>query len=219
MNFSVRVPKILFIKGVFKKDCVLIDDFFEKQLVGDAMNECSNIDNINSVQKEDYPFQEINSIQDNRINYYNKLPTIFENINMWPTQTNLLCWYCSLSFDTMPVFIPKIIEPTMRSTEINEKNKNTHTCGKFIISVYGVFCTFSCAIEYVNSHYHNLISRIETLNKIKFLHKYMLGEDMPAFTNYPSPFLMTQYGGDINQEQYKEMIKHYNHHKLFTIGT
>ena len=28
-----KIPKILFIKGVFIKDCILLDDIFEKQII------------------------------------------------------------------------------------------------------------------------------------------------------------------------------------------
>ena len=82
-----KIPKILFIKGVFIKDCILIDDIFEKQII-----EQLNIENP--------------------IISYNNFPSIFTNLETWIKKTNIKCWYCDLNFNNMPVFIPKIIENT-----------------------------------------------------------------------------------------------------------
>lgn len=80
-----KIPKILFLRGVFIKDCIPLDDIFERQII-----EKLNIDNP--------------------IVTYNDFPSIFTNLNSWIKKTNLKCWYCDLNFDNMPVFIPKIIE-------------------------------------------------------------------------------------------------------------
>jgi hypothetical protein len=82
-----KVPKILFIKGVFIKDCMLIDDLFEQQII-----------------------EQLNQDEDDII-VYNKIPSTFISINDWPEKTNIKCWTCDLNFDGIPVFIPKLIEP------------------------------------------------------------------------------------------------------------
>ena len=77
-----KKPKILFIKGVFIRDCVKIDDMFEQQIIEQLDVEIPNI-------------------------VYEKIPSIYNNDN-W-LKTNVKCWYCDLNFDNKPVFIPKII--------------------------------------------------------------------------------------------------------------
>jgi hypothetical protein len=88
------IPKILFLKGVFIKDCIPLDDIFERQII-----ERLNIDNP--------------------ITIYNDFPSIFTNLTSWIKKTNLKCWYCDLNFDDMPVFIPKIIEHSGINTDYN----------------------------------------------------------------------------------------------------
>lgn len=83
-------PKILFIKGVFKKDCVLVDDLFNKKIL-------NQITDIKEVTKN---------------NNYKPLPAIFDGLNFWPKETCLKCFYCDRKFEEVPVFIPKTIEPS-----------------------------------------------------------------------------------------------------------
>ena len=80
-----KVSKILFIRGVFIKDCIPIDEIFEQQLIEQLDMENPVID-------------------------YDKIPSTFTDTKTWVQKTNVKCWYCDLNFDNMPVFIPKIIE-------------------------------------------------------------------------------------------------------------
>ena len=88
-----KVSKILFIKGVFIKDCNEIDDFFEKQIM----------DQLNIA-----PIDEIIS-----------LPYNFTDMQNWIKKTNIKCWYCDLNFEVTPVFIPRIIEPANTNSGFN----------------------------------------------------------------------------------------------------
>ena len=56
------------------------------------------------------------------------LPSVFEK-GIWPEATNIKCWWCTLSFDDVPCFIPK-------------KMRN----GKY--HVFGCFCSFNSAMAY-----------------------------------------------------------------------
>lgn len=86
MNIAeYKVPKLLFVKGVFLKDCIPIDDIFEQQL-------------IESLDVEEF------------VTSYKSLPSIFNNLDTWQKTTNLKCWSCDLGFNTVPVFIPKGID-------------------------------------------------------------------------------------------------------------
>ena len=80
-----KVPKILFIRGVFIKDCIPIDDIFERQII-------ERLNTNNPTVK------------------YEPLPSIFYDVKTWVKKTKIKCWYCDLHFDRMPVFIPKTVE-------------------------------------------------------------------------------------------------------------
>jgi hypothetical protein len=81
-------PKVLFIKGVFIKDCTTIDDLFDEQILDQAHDD---IDEVST---------------------YMNLPTVFYSLKKWPKQTNIHCFYCDLQFEGTPVFIPKTIVPS-----------------------------------------------------------------------------------------------------------
>jgi hypothetical protein len=81
-------PSVLFIKGVFIKDCIPIDDMFDARILERAKDELV------------YP------------DPFTPLPTIFYGFDTWPKTTNLRCYYCDRTFETTPFFIPKTIEPS-----------------------------------------------------------------------------------------------------------
>jgi hypothetical protein len=81
-----KISNILFINGVFIKDCIPNDDIFEQQIIDQLKTESP-------------------------VDIYNKIPSIFTNNETWIKKTNLKCWYCDLTFANIPVFIPKLIEP------------------------------------------------------------------------------------------------------------
>jgi hypothetical protein len=181
-----KASKVLFIKGVFKKDCVS-DDIFEKRI----------LERIDNTIDQPIPLNGESTYTSNFISY-EKLPSIFEDINTWQKQTNLLCWNCSLSFTSIPVFIPQVIEPYS-----HKHNDNV----KYSIGVHGVFCSFICAKHYVKTNYHTLVDRIETLNKLELLYTLFYNAKMKDITDYPSPLQMKQYGGDLSVEEFTTLLE------------
>ncbi len=75
---------ILFLRNVFKRDCIDVGDELEEKVL-ETINE-SDI-NIEA-------------------NTYGSIPEIFVNVNDWPKKTNILCWYCDSQFETVPIFCP-----------------------------------------------------------------------------------------------------------------
>lgn len=169
--------KILFIKGVFIKDCMPSDDIFEKQIIEQL--------NYNT------PY----------IDIYNKIPLIFTSLDTWIKKTNLNCWNCCLEFDSIPVFIPKIIEPSVYD--------------EYNISTYGCFCSFSCAMAHNNIYNKKICDNIHVKNMLLFLYKIYNKKSVREIIASPSKFQMTQYGGNLEKIQYKnEIIKIKNEMKL-----
>jgi hypothetical protein len=197
MSFSkTYTPKILFIKGVFKKNCMM-DDFFEKKILENIDSNFAEPNVLFSATADGVAYRETGHAQPSKpAEKYCKLPSVFTDIEAWPDLTNILCWNCSLSFDHVPIFIPKVIEPIMR-----------HKDGKKLsITPEGTFCGFGCAHRFIQTQNFSIIDRIEKLNKLKFFYKLLYGEAMPTYHSFPSPHSMVQYGGDVSIDDFKKNI-------------
>jgi hypothetical protein len=171
---SVRVPKFIFIKGVFKRD-LITEEMMEKKMI-------ANITDYKDDEK--------------KMVLYSKLPNIFESIDKWPAETNLLCWTCSMSFNSIPVFIPKVIEPSISKDY------------KYSIGTYGVFCCFSDALAFIQRSNWNFIDKINAVKKLKFLYKVFYGKEWQE-ENIVSPSILETipYGGDIDLVRFRDMIE------------
>lgn len=191
---SISLPKVLFIKSVFKRDCAT-DDFLEKKVLETINNEAYIGDVINNVVAD---IDAVHYSMQQKI-AYKKLPSVFESIEEWPKRTNLLCWHCSLPFDTVPIFIPKVIEPVISKVKLNQ----------YSIGVSGVFCSFSDALEFIVSSNWSIMDKIEAKNKLKHLHKIFHNAPLKDSISYPSVFEMIQYGGDLEITQYREIINRF----------
>lgn len=193
---SLRIPKVLFIKGVFKRDCTS-DDFLEKKVIdeitSDTVNKTLVTNGLVDVTEDNFIGCAKQKIS------YKKLPSIFESLDSWPKKTNLLCWHCSLPFDTVPIFIPKVIEPVISKTKPN----------KYSIGVFGVFCSFGDAMEFIKNSNWTLMDKIESINKLKHLYKVFFNTTLKDVVSYPSVFDMIQYGGDIEINKYKELVNQF----------
>ena len=119
--------KILFFKGIF------IDS------LENARRKCKNcagcdLSNVDGMSLNDY------------LDYYNKkykrydrIPSVYVDSKSWIKKTNLHCWNCSLSFSSEPAFVPNGSYKKVIGGE-----------EKIVIIVYGNFCSFNCAINYLD---------------------------------------------------------------------
>lgn len=186
---SEKIPKILFIRSVYVRDCQS-DDIFEKKILENT------IDTATPIANDILPIDDTAAF----INY-EKLPCIFDGIENWKKKTNLKCWNCTLPFDTTPIFIPKVIEPITIKNKI-EREKMTKQ--QLSISVYGTFCSFGCGYFFIENHNYTISERIESINKLKLLHKLFYNTKLKETGYYPPPQLLKQYGGDLTIAEYQE---------------
>lgn len=202
---SGRIPSVLFIKGVFKKDCIS-DDFFEKKILETITPYPEVVDQTTEI----VDFTNMGNLS------YDKLPSIFSNIDMWPKKTNLLCWYCTLGFTYIPVFIPKVIEPVSIKKNFNIVSvgdsilDECNSSKKYSISVHGTFCTFGCAQAFIDKSEYSIPDKIEYTNKLKFLYKLFYNKKFNLIPGYPEPYEMKQFGGTYTIDQYREFINKLN---------
>ncbi len=109
-----RVNKILFIKGVFIKDCLNINDLYENTI----LNSLKSVGHVEIIQ-------------------YIKIPSVFTGVKSWIKKTNIHCHYCSRTFDFIPKFIPKSIEFNMNEYYIpTEGCFCTFNCGISYIDLF-----------------------------------------------------------------------------------
>lgn len=121
---------------------------------------------------------------------YDELPTVFHNVWDWKPSTNLRCWHCDLTFESTPIFVPKIIEPKD---------------GGVVMITEGNFCSFHCAVSHVNLVCPNVNDNIEAKNKLKYLYSVMNGRTVREIEPMPSRYLMKYYGGHLTAAQYREL--------------
>ena len=136
----------------------------------------------------------ITNTTNNTINY-KKLPTIFTSKEEWVQQTNIKCWYCHLNFDNMPIFIPKLIE---------KKD------GDISIYTNGCFCSFSCAMSYINLYNKDICDRVNVEQKLKFLYSFIYDINISHIKESPSIYNLKHYGGTYTIDEYKTLIKSLN---------
>ncbi len=81
-----KLDGILFLQGVFKKDCKVMEDLFHENLLTSQYSYKENV-------------------------IYDKIPLIFTGLNTWKKSTNIQCWYCTRPFSGVPWTEPQSIEP------------------------------------------------------------------------------------------------------------
>ena len=134
------------------------------------------------------------------------IPKHFKNFDEWLIDCNLHCWYCSLKFTSIPVFIP---------IELYKNIFDKSNIGNdYICKVHGIYCSWNCVISYASENfsetkYYDIIQNIYYVRKCI---NDMIGKD----TNYhinkaPSKTYMVSYrGGDgIREEEYRKYCYDY----------
>lgn len=176
MNFEE--VNILYLKGVFLKDCTDVEDLFENELMEKVT--------LNKYQ-----------VESKEPKIYDKIPTIFTTKEKWVTKNNILCWYCNLDFQTVPIFIPENIL----------KNEN----GTYM-EVYGNFCTFACAQTFLDTDikYNNNKKKWEGQEFLKLLNRLLYGNKKDIIYKSPSKYLMVQYGGKMKSQCYQKEVNEIN---------
>jgi hypothetical protein len=166
------------------------NDLYE---MNDIQNEVHNTFSIVDMEKE-----VMEKIKNNE-NYNVKLMNDYGNLNIEkrrPKDTNLACWWDCHSFEGTPIGIP-----------------NDYKNGTYYI--YGNFCSPECAASYLFSEQlsnNEKYIRYEMLQE--YYHKMIHGNSKINRTERielaPNKLILKKFGGLINIETYRNLIKNYS---------
>jgi len=159
-----KKDRILFLSRVYPSDFIDIEYALEDKLLEGLPTETENETII-----------------------YNNIPKIFYNLDSWIKSTNILCWHCHISFDSVPVFCPKY------------KYNSTS------FEVQGNFCSFPCASKWndKNSRPNEKSRKTKLLVELYFI---FYGDTVMQVPMAPDYVDMIAYGGFLTREQFEDVI-------------
>lgn len=179
-TLSASQDKLLFLKGVRKSDCKKIDELFQEHIT--------------------------QQVAKTEIEKFDKIPTIFTDITLWPKTTNLHCWFCSRQIKSMPVFIPSSIEPVSEGkagVKMQERKSHQKT---YSMNVDGIFCWFNCAQAYIDDSATTLEIKQNRTMMLRFLFRVFTGKSIEYIKPAPPKTKLEQYGGIYTQQEYQKQI-------------
>jgi len=178
MESYAPLPYILRLKGVKFNDYRLPEDLNEERLKESANIEASA------------PLVTTSLVAKN--------PPVFNSDSSWPLSTGLRCWNCTFSFDGPPRFIPM----NVRQAWAGEGEQHA---ARFTCKVFGNFCTFNCAMTYVDTFperkQHSLRVNIETMYSV------INGVAVVHIKPSPPKTALKEYGGELEHEAYWEKVR------------
>lgn len=125
----------------------------------DKVTKIKNNDNSNG------NLSEINNNND-KLTYQGISPILkvfIDNKENWLNKTDVNCWWCCHSFDTIPIGLP---------IDYGKNYGDKYNTKKF--RVRGVFCSFACMLAYAEDN-KNTINYIDFKHLSKYLYKKMTG--------------------------------------------
>lgn len=177
---------ILFLQGVFKKDCRKLEDMLQDKLM-----------NVSASPPQD-------------IKTYDKIPVSFTTVDKWIKSTNLTCWFCHRTFKNRPWFEPQSIEPVSEGEIGNilgpDEVKNSVNTKSHCIIIHGIFCTCNCVRAYINLHTKDLTEKLNKVAMLKYVYELFNGKSIPDIQPSPPPTDMVQYGGTLTTTAYQQKI-------------
>lgn len=143
---------------------------------------------LNEKQKDNhydgyYDHHQENLKQESNIKkgFYQNIPVFTEK---WCDKTNIKCWWCIHTFDTLPLGCP---------VDYNRQLK------KF--RVEGIFCSFSCIQAYMRTQ----PDYTDKLYLLKYMYKALTGSLKNNFTPAPSRYVLTDFGGHLSIDNFRKL--------------
>lgn len=119
---------------------------------------------------------------------FDKIPSVFVNLETYVKSTNLLCWNCHLPVKGRPCF---------RAVSINPLG-NGHNS----FTPRGNFNHFACVRRYIDVHTKDLGDRLNEIAMLKLVYEQYTGEKAIDIKPAPPHTEMEQYGGKLTPAEY-----------------
>ena len=147
------------------------------------------MDAVNS-ESEEQDCQE----QNRKKGYFELLRDFVKNED-WLHKTDVCCWWCCHSFETVPLGLPEKYDEMLRKFQVK-----------------GVFCSFSCIIAYKNEHKRLRLSDY----LIKFLYNKLTGAFLLDSHLEPAPprCSLKMFGGELTIEEFRNSFKEHRVYKM-----
>jgi hypothetical protein len=139
------------------------------------------------------------------------LPELYSS-NSWPKRTDIHCWWCCYSFDTVPIPLPRKINNKQRSMLELEDNIDD-------FEVKGCFCSFNCALAYSNTYD---LKNLQYLVLFFFKRIYKINnpstskEFIRSFSIKPAPpkEVLKIFGGPISISEYRKSFENSTKYRI-----
>lgn len=174
MEPMVERPNILHLQNVTLDNVVSIEDAFDKKILEEAK--------VNDNAPEHLP--------------YDKIPTVFTDLENWPISTNLRCWSCVFTFDSRPCFIPK---------KIKSEGDNS-----IKMEVLGNFCTFNCAARYIDDNFPQKAfsqKHSHMHNNLRLIYHKFTGHRVTQIKPAPSKIELLEFGGTLSKDEFWKQLR------------
>ena len=181
MELAPEYPLLLHLSGMTVQRCTNIEDSHEESL-------------LYNITKKYEAYQEATSIhEDKNMGPYDSIPATFNAAkrDLWPSSTNLACWSCTLSFQTPPCFIPTHYHRTSSGE---------------VFGVEGNFCSFRCALRYIDENIKKIEKRWDAKELLQILYQ-KFHENGPPFNEIqpaPPKTRLTKFGGDMDENIFRD---------------
>jgi hypothetical protein len=158
------------------------DDDYIQSLIS---NHEENMNNDES-NKKDLLKKKVSVQENNRKKGFFELLYNFVHNEEWLHKTDVCCWWCCHSFDTVPLGFP---------IEYSKELK------KF--KVKGVFCSFACLLAYKNDK--KLLDKNHLINFLytKLTADYSILENKSILTPAPPRYTLKMFGGELNIDEFR----------------
>ena len=187
---KVRSLGILFLKGVYKRDCRKMEDVFQTRLLAD------------------------DTTRDEDAKEYDKIPSKFTDLENWPKRTNLPCWGCKRHFKTRPWFEPQSIEPTSTggvgtfrtAAEIKKLHQTADEKRGISVITDGNFCCGHCVRWWIDRNSKNIAECENKKKMLVFIYEVFTGKIVVEVKPSPNFTERQEWGGPLTDAEYQQKI-------------
>lgn len=121
---------------------------------------------------------------------YSTYPRTFTTADAHPKHTNLLCWHCSLSFNSIPRFFA-----------LSSLRQWSEQTGEFYEwQIDGNFCSWACAAAYIHEHFEEP-KKGTLMQNLSIIRSQSDGCRIRSVRRAPSKTIMSSYCGALGMSQ------------------